>query len=109
METSLCSRLVGLMEPPPLEVNLKIEIKNAFFGDTKLFLIPHPVSSWVFAATDDRHYAPEASMGRKIVVATDEFKTNPNATAYKLLRQIFFWFGVERHEIPYTSLASNGS
>jgi hypothetical protein len=105
----LCSRLVGLMEPLPMEVNLKVEIKNAFFGSAKLFLIPHAVSSWFFAMTDDRYYAPEASMARKIVVATDEFRTNPNATAYKLLRQIFYWFRVEKDEIPYTSLAPDGS
>jgi hypothetical protein len=35
--------------------------------------------------------------------------TNPNAAAYVLIRRIFYWFGVERDEIPYTSVASNGS
>src|SRR5271170_186 len=34
----LCSRLVVLMEPRPREVDLKVEIKNAFFGQSKLFL-----------------------------------------------------------------------
>lgn len=105
----LCSRLVELMEPPPREVNLKVEIKNAFFGDAKLFLIPHPVSSWAFTMTDDRYYAPEASMTRKLVVATDELRMTPNTAAYMLLRQILYWFGVERDDVPYTSLASNGS
>ncbi len=105
----LCSRLVELMEPQPRIVDLKVEIKNAFFGQSKLFLIPRPVSSSAFMWTDDRHYAPEASMARKIFVATDELRTSPNSTAYMLLRQIFYWFGVERDEIPYTSPASNGS
>jgi hypothetical protein len=105
----LCSRLVEVMEPQPREVNLKVEIKNAFFGEAKLFLIPQPVSSWAFTMTDDRHYAPEPAMARKLVVATDELRTSPNTAAYMLLRQIFYWFGVERGDIPYTSLASNGS
>lgn len=105
----LCSRLVELMEPRPQEVYLKVEIKNAFFGQAKLFLIPRPVSTWAVAASHDRHYAPEASMARKIIVATDELRTSPNATAYMLLRQVFYWFGVETGEIPYTSLTSNGS
>jgi hypothetical protein len=26
-----------------------------------------------------------------------------------LLRQIFYWFGVEKAEIPYTSVAPDGS
>jgi hypothetical protein len=104
----LCSRLVALLEPQPREVNLKVELKNAFFGDAKLFLIPHLVSSWAFTTTDDRYYAPEPSMVRNVTVAKDELRTNPNAAAYVLIRRIFYWFGVERDEIPYTSVASNG-
>jgi len=103
------SRLVELMEPRPREVSLKVEIRNAFVGTTKLFLIPHPVSSWAFATTDDRYYAPEAAMARNVIVATNDLRTDPNAAAYMLLKQIFYWFGVESGEIPYTSLASNGS
>lgn len=105
----LCSRLAELMEPRPGEVNLKVEIKNAFFGDAKLFLIPHPVSSWIFVATDERHYAPESSMARKIPIPVERLRTSPNAVAYMLLRQIFYWFGVERDDIPYTSIGSDGS
>ncbi len=105
----LCSRLVELMEPRPGEVNLRVEIKNAFFGDAKLFLIPQPVSSWAFTATDDRHWAPEASMERRLSVSVERLRVSPNAVAYMLLRQIFYWFGVEKDEIPYTSLALDGS
>jgi hypothetical protein len=105
----LCSRLVELMEPQPREVHLRVEIKNAFIGDAKLFLIPHPVSSWTFTMTDDRYYAPEPTMTRKLAVAADELRASPNTAAYMLLRQIFYWFGVERGELPYTSPAPNGS
>lgn len=105
----LCSRLVQLLEPQPLEVTLKVEIKNAFFGNSRLFLIPYPVSSWTFAMTDNRHSAPEASMARRVTVATDQLRTSPNTAAYALLRLIFYWFGVERADIPYTSVASDGS
>jgi hypothetical protein len=96
-------------QAPRLNTNLKVELKNAFFGEAKLFLIPHPVSSWAFAMTDDRYPAPEPSMVRNITVATDELKTNPNVAAYTLIRQIFYWFGVESGDIPYTSVAPSGS
>jgi hypothetical protein len=105
----LCSRLVELLEPQPREVNLKVELKNAFFAEAKLFLIPHPVSSWAFAMTDDRYPAPEPSMVRNMTVATDELRTNPNVAAYALIRQVFYWFVVESGDIPYTSVAPNGS
>jgi hypothetical protein len=98
----LCSQLVDLMEPQPREVNLQLEIRNAFFGEAKLFLIPYPVSSSAFAMTDARHYAPEPSMTRKVTVPTDQLRTRPGVVAYALLRQIFFWFNTEG-EIPYSS------
>jgi len=59
--------------------------------------------------TDDRHPAPEASMERKFPIAAERLRTSPNAAAYMLLRQIFYWFGVEKAEIPYTSVAPDGS
>jgi hypothetical protein len=104
----LCSRLVALLEPQPREINLKVELKNAFFGDAKLFLIPHLVSSRTFTMTEDRYYAPEPSMMRNVTVATDELRTHPNVVAYVLIRRIFYWFRVESDEIPYTSVTSNG-
>jgi len=103
---SLCSRLVPLLERPPREINIKVDIRNAFFGDSKLFLIPYPVSTWTFAMTDFRFYAPEQSMSRKIVVTSDRLETRPDVVAYELLKQIFYWFGTT-HEIPYTS-SENG-
>jgi hypothetical protein len=102
----LCSRLIPLLERPPREISVKVDIRNAFFGDSKLFLIPYPVSTWTFAMTDSRFYAPEQSMSRKVVVTSDRLETRPDVVAYELLKQIFYWFGTT-HEIPYTS-SENG-
>lgn len=103
----LCSRLVVFLQPPPSQVDIKVEIRNAFFGTAaKLFLIPYPVSSWTFTTTSP-HYAPEASMLRKVTTPPDELRTQPAAIAYRLLRQIFVWFNADG-EIPYTSGPENG-
>ncbi len=99
----LCSGLVNYMEPQPAEVNLKVEIRNAFFGDAKLFLIPHPVSSRAFTFTDDRHVAPESSGTRKLSVSTELLKSRADVVAFLLVRQIFYWFGVSTEMLPYTS------
>lgn len=103
-----CSQLVPFMQPQPSEVNLKVDIRNAFIGEQKLFLIPHNVSSWTFAMTDSRYPARESSMVRRVTVQTSELATTPAFPAYKLVRQIFYWFGFEREDIPYTSIASSG-
>jgi hypothetical protein len=105
----LCSGLVHYMEPEPSEVDLKVEVRNAFFGESKLFLIPHPVSSRAFAFTDDRHVAPESSGTRKLQVSTEQLKSRPDIVAFLLVRQIFYWFGVNTETIPYTSTANGAT
>jgi hypothetical protein len=103
-----CSQLIPFMEPQPSEVSLKVDLRNAFIGDEKLFLIPHHVSSWTFTMTDSRYPARESSMVRRVSVQTNKLATTPAFAAYRLLRLIFYWFGVENEDIPYTSVASSG-
>lgn len=99
----LCSALAKHMEPQPTEVEMTVEIRNAFFDKSKLFLIPHPVSTPWFASTDDRHVAPEASSMRRIPVTTSQLQTRPDVVAFLLVRQIFLWFGATPDKIPYSS------
>jgi len=103
----LCSALTKYMEPQPSEVELKVEIRNAFFDESKLLLVPHPVSSHWFALTDDRHVAPEASATRRLSVATEQLQSRPDVVAFLLVRQIFLWFGATADKIPYSSSEQN--
>jgi hypothetical protein len=98
----LCSALTKYMKPQPREVELKIEIRNAFFDKSKLFLIPHPVSTHWYTVADDRWVAPESSTTRRLTVATQQLQSRPDVVAFLLVRQIFLWFGVTT-EIPYSS------
>ena len=95
------------MEPQPSEVDFKVEIRNAFFDQSKLFLIPHPVSSEWFAFTDDRHVAPEPSTTLRLPVATEQLQSRADVVAFLLLRKIFLWFGVAPDVIPYSSSEQN--
>jgi hypothetical protein len=103
-----CSQLIPFLEPKPQQVNLKVDIRHAFIGQEKLFLIPYTVSSWAFTTTDGRKDAPEESMVRMINADTDVLRLTPAYAAYKLVSQIFYWFGVEDEQIPYTSQSSTG-
>lgn len=99
----LCSRLVSFLQPPQREVDIKLEIRNALFGGSRvLFLIPYEVSSIAFKTTDARCYARESSMVRKVQTDSEELKARPGVIAYRLLRQVFFWFETDV-EVPYTS------
>jgi hypothetical protein len=98
----LCAGLVKYLDPEPLQIDLNVEIWNAFIGESKLRLIPHPVSSYGFGYGDS-HPAPEAFTKRQIRVPTEELKTRPDVVAFLLVRQIFIWFGVMADMIPYAS------
>jgi hypothetical protein len=103
----LCSSLVKYMDPEPSQIDLKIDIRNAFFGESKLFLIPHPVSTNWFSFSDDKRPAPESSTKRQIRVPTEQLKSRPDVVAFLLVRQIFLWFGVAAEMIPYVSAEGN--
>lgn len=103
-----CCQLVPFLEPKPSYVNLKVDIRHAFIGHERLFLVPYTVSSWAFTTTDGRRDAPEESMVRVTAADTDTLRKTPAYAAYKLVRQVFYWFGVEDENIPYTSQSSTG-
>jgi hypothetical protein len=98
-----CSGLVVHMDPEPSQVELTIEIRNAFLGESKLFLIPHAVSTNWFRYTDDRHSAPAPSANRRIRVPIEQLKSRPDVVAFLLTQRLFLWFGLTPDRIPYAS------
>jgi hypothetical protein len=99
----LCAGLIKYLEPEPSQVDLNLEIRNAFLGESKLSLIPRPVSRFGFGY-DDRYPAPEPSMKRRVRVPTEQIKARPDVAAFSLVREIFIWFGITPDTIPYASV-----
>jgi hypothetical protein len=97
----LCSELVKLLEPQPSLIDLNVEIRNAFLGESKLSLIPYPVSS--YGLHGDSRAAPEPSTKRNVRVPIEQLRNRPDVAAYSLVRQVFLWFGVAPEMIPYSS------
>jgi hypothetical protein len=99
----LCAELVGHLHPIPTTVELKVEIRNALFESTGLYLNPHSVIHQAFAFDMDRHYAPEPSMRKEIRVSTEDLRAWPAAKAFSLAEKIYTWFGLAPNQIPYVS------
>lgn len=100
---SLGARLVKLLSPLPRTVNVRVEIRNAFFEDSKLYLLPYGTNTYEWMFNDERHHAPEKSMLREIEVSAEELISRPEVVAYVLVERIYAWFGVSAEKIPYTS------
>jgi hypothetical protein len=100
----LCAGLVKQLDPRPSHVDLNVEIRNAFFGEAKLALTPHPVSSDTFRFYGKSHVAPESFAKRSVRVLTEQLTNRPEVAAYSLVKQIFIWFGIAPDMIPYASV-----
>ncbi|HVH69538.1 MAG TPA: hypothetical protein VNB49_00310, partial [Candidatus Dormibacteraeota bacterium] len=98
---SLCAKLVKFLQPLPKTVGIRVEIRNAFFDNSKLYMIPYGTGTYAWLFDDRQFEAPEASMLREIDVATEELTSRPGVVAYSLVEKIYTWFGISTDKIPY--------
>lgn len=106
--TNLCAKLMEFLQPAPRTIEIRVEIKNAFFGDSKLYMIPYGTGTYAWHFDDPQFQAPEASMVRQIDVSTEELASKPGVVAYSLVQKIYTWFGISTDKIPYISAEPDG-
>lgn len=102
------ARFVKLMEQLPKSVSLRVEIRNAFLGDSQLYVIPYGTGTYAWLFNDERYKAPEPSMVREISVNTEELTLRPEVVAYSLVEKVYLWFGAPPDKIPYVSSDERG-
>jgi len=100
---NLCSKLVKFLHPKPNTVGIRVEIRNAFFENSKLYMIPYGTGTTAWHFDDEQYKAPEASVIREIDVSIDELTSRPDIVAYSLVQKIYAWFGISSEKIPYVS------
>ena len=100
---NLCAKFVKLLEPLPTTVTLRVEIRNAMFDDSSLYVLPYGTGTYAWLLEDQQYKAPEESMLREIVVSAEELTSRPEAIAYSVVEKIYTWFGVPTEKIPYAS------
>lgn len=100
---NLCSKLAKLLQPSPKTVGIRVEIRNAFFENSKLYMIPYGIGTYAWHFDDEQYKAQEASMVREIDVSVDELTSRPDIVAYSLVQKIYTWFGISSEKIPYVS------
>jgi hypothetical protein len=65
-------------------------------------LNPHPISTIAFKFYDDGQPAPE-SAGKHFDIQTDFANAEAGTVAYKLLFDLYTWFGFEANRVPYVN------
>ena len=101
----LYARLLPEMDPRPRAVQLRLQIENAWFGESgssKLYLTPYGVDTYSWHFNDERHVAPDADMIREVDVSADAL-ADVGAVAYRLVEKLYAWFGFSSDKIPYAA------
>jgi len=103
-------RLVPHFVSKPPQFHFRVELKDAFLDeDTKLYFTPGAIGSFGWALDHYPYYAPENDMIRQIEIETNEVEHSPARIAYRLIEQIYIWFGIESDKIHYTIEDGDGS
>jgi hypothetical protein len=87
--------------PAPEEFKIRIMLSDMTLNGRPLSLNPYrPSEIWL---DDDRHPAPEAAPGVHVEIDIDRLNAEPGVLAYRLLADLYAWFGFNATEMPYAN------
>ncbi len=91
----------------PTKMYFQIDLFNAWFGASKLYLCPGVADNFFF--DHDRNEAPEAVMQKNKDVSTKDLKENQAEIGFQLVSLLYSWFGIPADKIPYTTRDGEGN
>ncbi|MDQ3713707.1 MAG: ATP-binding protein [Acidobacteriota bacterium] len=86
------------LEEKPQNGFIRIELSNMHKGEIKNYLAPYQIDYW--ATSRDVKVAPDDSMIKIVKFDFDNFTSGQ--IAFKVLREIYLWFGFDEGKIPYS-------
>lgn len=95
---SLYEKVIESLEEKPNEIAIRIELSNMHKDDKKNYLAPYSIDH--FSSSFHNKTAPENSMVRIIKSSTENLDFR--VLAFKIVREIYLWFGFDEDKIPYT-------
>ena len=95
------SHVVRDLADPPREVHFRIDLRNMRTSEPKASLAPGGFDALGHIFELELHEAPGNDATLPEVIAPPEFE--PPQIAYRLLREVYLWFGFNEEEIPYVA------
>lgn len=98
---SLVSVVFREAASPPAKSDFEILLSGMHFGGKPAEFLPGPLgtSGWLFGMTVLQ--APSDELHQTFTWSNPEI--DPGAVAFRLVREVYLWFGMEENKIPYTS------
>lgn len=84
----------------PKKVSIRIDFRNMHLDGIKNYLVPYQLGRYAQMFEDDAKEAPD---NNGILVKTFSVQDyDIGAIAFKILKEVYLWFGLEEDKIPYT-------
>lgn len=99
----LAAQIYGHASPRPGRLLFRVEVRNMTVNNVPAGLIPGPLNTFDWKFGTNIHRAPAAS---KIVnLEWRDSELRPGEIAFKLVSELYVWFGLEEDRIPYSEPA----
>lgn len=94
----LYNQLIGSFHEPPNQIVVAFLIDHR--GNERLYLSPYAIDSPAFRFPRNRRQAPEETKERSMATNGGDFL--PEKVSYRLVQEIFAWFGIPTDSLPYS-------
>jgi hypothetical protein len=85
-------------QPHPEEIKYRLQLQNMTVNSEPCVLIPGPLGAFQWEFGTNIHTAPDSS----VTITGQDSDPHPGAVAFKLVAELYTWFGLEHDQIPYT-------
>lgn len=104
----LYGRLLTFLNPAPLQVCCRAELRHLISGDARVYLVPHGLDTMMWMTERVKHFAPASVMQREQDVDGSSLLSRPERVAYVIVERVYTWFGATPEEIPYVAESAEG-
>jgi hypothetical protein len=92
----------------PSRLEFRVDLRNLWLGNEKTCLSAGPVSDpWWEARATPRLEAPANTWNHKFLVPSEAY--NPDHVAFRLIHELYIWFGHSEESIPYKKETEAGT
>lgn len=89
-------------ESPQKNVSIRVDYRNLHLQNNKTYLVPYEIQHNWYSLDHERKDAPENDWEKTLSFPTENF--DPAAVAFKIVSEIYLWFGFEEERVPYVKL-----
>lgn len=90
----------------PQRIFVRADLRGMHSNGVKSYLLPHGTDSWGYPFVGrEPDSAPDDDGTKTVEADTEDF--DPREVAFRVVKEIYLWFGLEEDKIPYVTIENN--